>query len=566
MSTLVANTITLKNYLYLSNGILKIPYSQRPYEWSKAQAERLFNDFYSVYEIPSSSHVLNFITVYKENDDSKYIYDGQQRTVSSLLIVASLIKLLKDIGEGDSASKFVEKYLASPDEFDDRTFTYKLVFEKNSSQNVFNNYIVYGKNIPDTVELTDYEKALKTNYELFYNLFKEKLGTSPSASNIKLVLKNILENIILILIETSSEDVAIKMFDSLNSTGKQLADFYILKNYLVQILGEEAVKEKWENIESNTDGKPKNKFLVTYANAINGKTSEKNIFNNLKELKILEDRGNSSDFLEELEKASVSYLSLITPSLRSTTDTNQKTIFMDQINTLNTTLKAGQYRSVILAMDLKEFPLTDINRVLKEIISLQLRNIFIGQEPGNTLEQFYPDLAKSIYTNVIRDAATIIQKLNAQMLSDTLLIDKFKSKLIKTNNDKTTIKYVLRSIYNFEHQNRNQNEILINPDTYQITLEHILPERPDQSSNWVTLFDDSDREKYTFIIGNLTLLLRSPNASASNNEFSVKVNEYSQSAISHNKILSLKTSWTKDTIDQRTVELFNTFIKLWKKQ
>lgn len=565
MSTLVANTITLKSYLYLSNGVLKIPYSQRPYEWTKAQAERLFSDFFSVYELPNSSHVLNFITVYKETDDSKYIYDGQQRTVSSLLIVASLIRLLKEIGEADSANKFIEKYLASPDEFDDRTFTYKLVFEKDSSQNVFKNYIVYGEVIPDTVELTDYEKALKSNYELYYDLFKSKLGASPSPNTIKLVLKNILENIILILIETSSEDVAIKMFDSLNSTGKQLADFYILKNYLVQVLGEENVRIKWENIESNTDGKPKNKFLVSYANAINGKTSEKNIFNTLKELSNIDDRAHANDFLEELEQASISYRHILTPSLRLTNDQSQKNLYMEQIHTLNTTLKASQYRSVILAMDIKNFSLIDINTVIKEIITLQVRNIFIGQEPGNTLENFYPDLSKDIYTGTTSSVDSIVQRLNSQMLSDSILVDKFNSKLILTNNDKTIIKYILRSIYNLEHQNRNQNELLINPDTYQITLEHILPERPDITSNWVTLFNDPEREKYTFIIGNLTLLLRGPNSSANNHEFNVKTTEYSQSAINHNKDLATKSEWNKQEIEVRNSNLFGSFLQIWAK-
>ena len=309
MSLLTANSITLKNYLYLTNGTLKIPYSQRPYQWTTAHATRLFNDYYSVHESPGTTHVLNFITVYTESDDSKYIYDGQQRTVSSLLIIAALIRMLKENDDHHSANTFISRYLASPDEFDDSKFTYKIIFEKNSANNIFANYIAKGEAIPNTIQLTDYEKALKTNYNLFYNLFKTKLGNFPSSKQIKAVLKSILENVILILIETSKEDVAIKMFDTLNSTGQQLADFYVLKNYLVDVLGKDDVRDIWEGIESNTNGLNKNKFLVSYVSCFNGKTSESNIFNKFKE-KISENKNNAQKVLVELDQASKTFLHL----------------------------------------------------------------------------------------------------------------------------------------------------------------------------------------------------------------------------------------------------------------
>ncbi|WP_209366723.1 DUF262 domain-containing protein [Priestia megaterium] len=564
MSLLTANSIPLRNYLYLTSGTLKIPYSQRPYEWSKAQAERLFNDYYSVHESTGTTHVLNFITVYQEDDNNKYIYDGQQRTVSSLLIVASLIRILKELGDETSAQTFIGRYLASPDEFDDRMFTYKLIFEKSTANNIFKNYIVIGSEIPSTIYLTDYEKALKTNYDLFYELFKEKIGNSPSSQLIKNILKNILEKVVLILIETSDEDVAIKMFDTLNSTGQQLADFYVLKNYLVQILGEQVVKSIWENIESNTNGLNKNKFLVSYVSCFNGKTAEKNIFNKIKELKSLDDTNEAHTFLEELAKASKTFLHLSSPNLRANGTDVEKNIFLERVKALNT-LKAIQYKPVIVAMDLVNMGLNEINSVLEAIITLQLRNIFIGEEPGNTLEQFYPNLAKSIYEEEIQGIHSILNSIHSQMINDTVLEDKFSSKIISTNNDKSIIKYVLRTIYNYEHRIRNQNELLINPDTNLITLEHILPEKPEIDSLWTTNFNDIDREKYTYLIGNLTLLLRGPNASASNNEFKIKVNEYATSSINQNQQIAALPIWEKQQIVNRTSTLFNTFKDLWPK-
>lgn len=42
---LEARGLTLDEYLKISYGIMKIPYTQRPYEWGKSQITRLFIDF-----------------------------------------------------------------------------------------------------------------------------------------------------------------------------------------------------------------------------------------------------------------------------------------------------------------------------------------------------------------------------------------------------------------------------------------------------------------------------------------------------------------------------------------
>lgn len=63
---LEARGLTLDEYLKISNGILKIPYTQRPYEWGKVQISRLYNDFLNAFENRVEQHILNFITLCKE--------------------------------------------------------------------------------------------------------------------------------------------------------------------------------------------------------------------------------------------------------------------------------------------------------------------------------------------------------------------------------------------------------------------------------------------------------------------------------------------------------------------
>ncbi len=300
---------------------------------------------------------------------------------------------------------------------------FKIVFEKESANNIFREYISKGLKIPDDIALTDYEKSMKENYELFESLLEEKLGVTSTFEKLRTIVKNIVDNVMLILLETSSEEIAIKMFDTLNSTGLQLADFYVLKNSLVRVLGEDRVKSTWETIESNTDGLNKNKFLSTYVNAFNGKTPEKNIYSKISN-KDLENTNNAQTVLTELEVASKSFLSMDSPRQRTDGSDLEQIEFTKHINSLKIT-KAVQYKPVIVSMDIRNYSIHEINQVLNAITKLQYRNIFIGQEPSNTLEKFYPDLAKSIYDQTVKTVDQIIQKLHSVMISDNFIVRTF---------------------------------------------------------------------------------------------------------------------------------------------
>lgn len=557
MKLLEAKSITLRNYLSLSNGTLCIPYSQRPYEWGKDQAQRLFNDLYSVHSDPNKKHVLNFITVYEEND-KKFIYDGQQRSVSVILVICSLIKKLREIGSDSLANSITNDFIYNEDWSND-TETFKIVFEKDTANDVFRNYISRGLKIPDGITLSDYEKALKANYELFDHLFAEKIGNIPTYETIRSVIKNIVDNVMLILLETSDEDIATKMFDTLNSTGLQLADFYVLKNSLVSVLGEDSVKPTWDTIESNTDGLNKKKYLANYVNAFNGKTADKNLYTKIAFIKEIDKPNNAQVLLNELEVSSKTFLSLDSPRQRTDGNEVEQLQFVELVNSLKIT-KAVQYKPVIIAMDVKGFPLNEINKVLESIIKLQYRNIFIGQEPGNTLEQFYPDLAKQIYNNSI-SSFNIIKKINDMMLNDKVLLDRFKTKLIDTRNDEVIYRHILRKIYNYQN-----TELQINPDTMQITLEHILPQTPELNSLWLQTFDDDIRSKYTYALGNITVLLGKLNSACKNKDFTEKLKEYKKSDIPQNKLIATNSKWTSEEIDARTNELYNLFINIWSKE
>lgn len=62
------------------------------------------------------------------------------------------------------------------------------------------------------------------------------------------------------------------------------------------------------------------------------------------------------------------------------------------------------------------------------------------------------------------------------------------------------------------------------PDT--ISIEHILPQTPNTSSQWVSDFTEQDREKWTNRLGNLILLSRRKNTAQSNLDYLQKKEKY----------------------------------------
>ena len=89
---LKADSMTIEKYLNVVDGRFRIPFTQRPYEWTQKQVSRLFYDAMTVAEEKDHQHILNFVTIYKEEVDGqayRNIYDGQQRTVTLFLLIAA---------------------------------------------------------------------------------------------------------------------------------------------------------------------------------------------------------------------------------------------------------------------------------------------------------------------------------------------------------------------------------------------------------------------------------------------------------------------------------------------
>lgn len=299
LKLLEADTKKLEYLLNLSYGTLYIPYSQRPYEWKEEQVLRLFNDFYSVYTNDDSTynHILNFITIRLDEDDEnkKYIYDGQQRTVTSILLLSALISELNNMGDSarSSAKQLTSLYLYTSHWKDASITNLKIVFDNENANYMLHEHIFKGQSLSENHIFSDYDTALYERYHYLKELIHKNFGNNPRKEDIVEFIEVILDRVLVIIIETSYDNIAEEMFETLNSTGLQIEDFYVLKNALIRTLDEETVKPIWSSIEINTDRINKSKFLHAYVNTINGKTPSNNLYNKISSLSSFRRSSNS---------------------------------------------------------------------------------------------------------------------------------------------------------------------------------------------------------------------------------------------------------------------------------
>lgn len=559
MSTILkAESLNLEEYLRIgSKNIFKIPYTQRPYEWTKSHVERLFNDIIALYEDEDTNHVLNFITVYTENGYQN-IYDGQQRTVTLIIIVINIVNKLRELGKNDTADNLESKFILDEDWRNIENDLIKISFDDDRTNKFFINYLIKGKD-SNLFKISDNERKLKDNHNLIKKLLDDYIKEKGlSGDDLINLFEAMMDRMYVILLKTESEEIANQMFETLNNTGKKLSNFYVLKNKCVKVLGEKLTSKYWDDIEMNLDGLNKNNFIFQYVSMFNGKTGNSKVLDVL-EKKKLYSKELTEKTLKELRFISNYYLEAEQPNrIINPTNSKDKIKYKDLLKDLKL-FKAKQFRPLLFAMLYKEYSLADINVVLEKILSLQIRNFFIGEHKANTVENMYPSVAKKVYESNTSKLDFIIETIIKKRLNNKETEVKLKNRIFNKAGDNKLLRYILRKIYDYE----NHGETKINSDSSHVNLEHILPENPKESSIWVKEFNIDDREIYTYKLGNLTLLLGKKNSSLGNKDFKYKRKKLSESGIAQNKEIATLEKWGKREIDIRTDRLIELLLKIF---
>lgn len=131
------------------------------------------------------------------------------------------------------------------------------------------------------------------------------------------------------------------------------------------------------------------------------------------------------------------------------------------------------------------------------------------------------------------------------------------------------LKYTLYEweLYLLKSEGKGAKPKLAWSDLTDATLEHILPQNPDENSEWKKKWSDDDIEKYLHDISNI--VLTKDNSSYRNFDFKRKKGKagtghsYANSDIRQERKIAEFEDWTPETCEKRREELVNWIIDRW---
>ena len=228
-----------------------IPIYQRTYSWTERECRQLWDDILRAGASPEiKAHFMGSVVyiqdgLYQVTTNSPLlVIDGQQRLTTITLLIAALADALEKQPEdarepidGFSPRKLRNYYLVNPEEEGERH--YKLLLSQTDRETLC--ALVDRRELPAGASLRVSENIA---------LFREWIA---SASNLKVVCQGVAKLLVIDTSLTRGEDNPQLIFESMNSTGKELSQADLVRNFVLMglepALQTRLYKEYWRPFE-----------------------------------------------------------------------------------------------------------------------------------------------------------------------------------------------------------------------------------------------------------------------------------------------------------------------------
>lgn len=551
-----SNDTNLAKFIY-GDRTLVIPVYQRNYDWKVANCVKLFDDMKKAVE-KNSSHFIGAIVYQDQAVDDIFqefvIIDGQQRIASVILFARALYEIADDALKNDLNAKFLRhtfgdmknKFRLRPTEYDGEVFAKIMDGETN---------------------FTDDEKksALYKNF----HFFRTELAKSELSAN---ELYKALYKLNVVSICLSDNENPQEIFESLNSTGLDLTQADLIRNFLLMPLAseqqEKLYKNYWLKIEEflRPSDNVEN-FIVQYmitkrkSNSVAEEhLSKQKLYAPFKDF-FAENFGNNrvEDFLRELLRYAEFFRRCI---FDDTTDFSKLPALDKKFYELTFLLNAKNAPIILMYLldrhEQNHFDEETFIKFVDVLISLAFRakvckhNGIDQQFAGNVLSRLEKNLSD---VDSFWEAVTF-GKGDRAFPSDKNFQATLASNELHERLSKKDCKYFL---YATERQTNAENL----PAYSETVVEEILPSNPNAAwKNYLSMRNDSQApELWSKNLGNLTLALK--NEGGTKNLFDDKKIRYAQSKFSCTRAAANHSDWTSKQIQARAKKLSAAALNIW---
>ena len=540
-----------------------IPVYQRNYDWSIQQCGDLFRDIISVVEENRVSHFIGSIVYLHEGImitsevRELVIIDGQQRLTTINILYVALYRFAK------------EKGLHQQEEIYTSFLTNQHVQHESSKlklKQTDNNAIAFKAILNGTENELDKYSNVKENFSYFKSQINE--------GNFLTILGGLQRLIFVEIALERDKDDPQRIFESLNSTGLDLSQSDLIRNFILMDLEpkeqNKIYDQIWNPIEENARDLVRQKSMVSdyirdYLTLKTKRIPNKGkVYEEFKKLYINKKDDSFQQELETIKALSVHYRKLINPQVITDSVLRRE---LEYISRLEINVAFPFLLQVFEDCENGVIDQPTLIKILKLIQSFTWRRFIVGL-PTAALNKIFMTLYSEI------DHEDYFESLCVALLK--------KRGSVKFPNDQEVRSALYdKDLYNTQSKNRSyffellenhNNREYVNTASDLITIEHIFPRNPDNKwLNDLSTSEFSEFKEYKLnTIANLTL--SGNNGALSNLAFinkrdmntDGKEQGYAFSRLWLNDYLKKQDFWNLEKYNERFEIIYDRFLQIWQ--
>ncbi|MGB3908228.1 MAG: DUF262 domain-containing protein [Methanomethylovorans sp.] len=541
-----------------------IPIYQRTYSWTEKESRQLWDDIIRTGENDKiSAHFVGSIVYIEKglyhvtSQSPLLVIDGQQRLTTLSLLLAALEKELNNLPEGSqepvdgfSPRKLRNYYLINPEEDGERH--YKLILSPTDKDSLI--ALVAGKELP-----SQYSLRIEKNYSLFKTWISEYSGDLTS------ICKGIAKLMVVDIALNRDQDNPQLIFESMNSTGRELTQADLIRNFILMGLEPELqtrlYEEYWRPMEldfgQEAYGTYFDGFMRHYLTVKTGEIPKLGevydaFKSHARSPKVADDGVES--LVADIRNFARYFCAM---GLGAETDSHLQAAFHDLRE-----LKVDVAYPLLLELyhDYNNGTLSkdDFLTAVRLIEAYVFRRA-ICSIPTNSLNKTFATFTKSLEKN------RYLEGIKAHFL----LLPSYRR---FPNDEEFKRELQVRDLYNFPRRSywlrrleNHERKERVAVDEY--TIEHILPQNENLPKAWKDALGpewESIREKWLHTLGNLTLT--GYNSEYSDRPFLEKRDMsggFKESPLKLNQGLGQLEQWNEDAIKDRAQRLSRIAVSVW---
>ncbi|MCG3069558.1 DUF262 domain-containing protein [Helicobacter pylori] len=566
----------------IEKGVFEIPSYQRGYAWQDRQLKDFWNDLEHVSKLGDKFHYMHSLTLRElenEFESSAFeIIDGQQRLATSLILLGLLAKITQN---KDPKYSLINLEPILSYKYYGLSEAFRAITEEEKDLEAFKTSF-YAKNLIEA-----------------YEFFQEKISDTP-VGTLEKMFDALTKKMLFSVVELNDNRIdPFSSFETINNRGKDLSTLELLKNRLHFVVHKICDEEDLENLQNEINDTYTRiyhdlrffkddhlesflKHFVAYYYGENSKFKERLLdtaFDAHKKYHSSYDEYEKiNDLLLHLSYSSKVWYFLhtlddeelrieITPKMRGLLDKMRRLNALSDNAFLPLLLSLLTIQLAVRSGSERHYTTQELEGLLEYLERFGF--LIYGVAGKNTAKNEWIELAFEAFRayrygeeNIVIEKLPTLEKsfFNRQGNSALELLEEYIHS--KKNTEKwygwhKKLNYLL-----YEYELYHNPETTLNFDSSIESIEHILPQKPDQGysakeKSW------AKNPHIVHALGNLLLIPKNANSSLSNKPFEEKRKEYLKGSYSEKEVAK-NASFGVAQIKERSEKLLDFLIARYR--